>query len=285
MIYFLFLNHPKGEKIYKVNKTREKMLKSHFKSIDTLKTQVVIEGRVYDAIVDYTAFSNLANFDCFNCQDPCCADNPTIYNENTRDLILENLKEYNDLTKNIEILSEMGYSFEDIIKSIEKDNLMAPDEHIENEISLCTCSFKPNNSSTLCSIHSICLGKNMTAEDIIKYKPLVCNLWPMDIIAEDDLSVLYITIPDDFTTGFTIEDYYDTPCINRELTKTAKFRRKNPIGFNEEDFKPIIAAYGDTIKYALGNNFYEILKSKLLEEKLVFTEDFGNFVEQIKRNF
>ncbi|ERT66106.1 MAG: hypothetical protein ACRDAG_09165 [Cetobacterium somerae] len=273
MNYFLFLNHPKGKEVYKVSKEREEMLKEHFSRVDILETEVVMRGIKYKALVDYSAFSNLANFDCFKCQDPCCADNPTVYEKITRDFVLENIESYNKKTKNIDILLESGYEVEDIIKSIKEDECMVPNETVEAEISLCTCSFKPNNESVLCSLHSICLEKNMSAKEIVEKKPLVCSLWPIDIISEEDKSLLYITVPDDFTTGFTIEDYYDTPCINKELAQSSSFRRKNPIGFLEDEYVPIILAYGETLKYSLGEKFYNDVKEKLVEENLIFVEE------------
>lgn len=273
MNYFLFLNHPKGKEVYKVSKEREEMLKEHFSRVDILETEVVMRGIKYKALVDYSAFSNLANFDCFKCQDPCCADNPTVYEKITRDFVLENIESYNKKTKNIDILLESGYEVKDIIKSIKEDECMVPNETVEAEISLCTCSFKPNNESVLCSLHSICLEKNMSAKEIVEKKPLVCSLWPIDIISEEDKSLLYITVPDDFTTGFTIEDYYDTPCINKELAQSSSFRRKNPIGFLEDEYVPIILAYGETLKYSLGEKFYNDVKEKLVEENLIFVEE------------
>ncbi len=273
MNYFLFLNHPKGKEVYKVTEEREEMLKEHFSRVDILETEVVIRGVKYKALVDYSAFSNLANFDCFKCQDPCCADNPTVYEKITRDFVLDNIESYNKKTKNIDILLENGYEVEEIIKSIKEDECMVPNETVEAEISLCTCSFKPNNESTLCSLHSICLEKSMGAKEIVEKKPLVCSLWPIDIISEEEESLLYITVPDDFTTGFTIEDYYDTPCINKELTQSSTFRRKNPIGFLEEEYVPLILAYGETLKYSLGEKFYNDVKEKLVEENLIFVEE------------
>lgn len=273
MDYFLFLNHPKGKDVYKVSKEREEMLKEHFSRVDVLETEVIMRGVKYKTLVDYSAFSNLANFDCFKCQDPCCADNPTVYEKITREFVLDNVESYNKKTKNIDILLESGYEVEDIIKSIKVDKCMVPDETVEDEISLCTCSFKPNNESVLCSLHSICLEKNMGAKEIVEKKPLVCSLWPIDIISKEDKSLLYITVPDDFTTGFTIEDYYDTPCINKELAQSSTFRRKNPMGFLEDEYVPIILAYGETLKYSLGEKFYNDVKEKLVEENLIFIEE------------
>lgn len=273
MNYFLFLNHPKGEEVYKVSEEREEMLREHFTRVDVLETIVSMRGKDYKALVDYSSFSNLANFDCFKCQDPCCADNPTIYEETTRNFILDNLEKYNEKTKNIDILLENGFELADIIESIKTDECLVPDEVVENEVSLCSCSFKPNNESVLCSLHSICLENDLGAKEIVEKKPLVCSLWPIDIISEEDNSLLYITVPDDFTTGFTIEDYYDTPCINKELSMSSSFRRKNPEGFLEEDYFPLIMAYGETLKYSLGEKFYLDILKKLVEEDLVFYEE------------
>lgn len=190
MKYFLFLNHPKGEEVYRVSEEREEMLREHFSRVNILETEVIMRGKRYKAIVDYTAFSNLANFDCFRCQDPCCADNPVIYEKVTREFILNNIESYNEKTKNIDILLESGYEVEEIVESIKKDSCMVPEETVENEISLCTCSFKPNNESVLCSLHSMCLEKGLGAKDIVEKKPLVCSLWPIDIISEEDESLL-----------------------------------------------------------------------------------------------
>lgn len=281
MKYFLFLNHPKGESVYKVSEEREQLLREHFKRIDTLKTEVEVRGEKYEAVVDYSAFSNLGNFDCFNCQDPCCADNPIIYEKNTREFVLDNLKEYNELTKNVDILLELGSEFEDVITSIENDFAMVPDENVEEEVSLCTCSYKPNNRSTLCSLHSICLNKGLEGKEIVDIKPLVCSLWPIDIVIDEKERLLYITVPDDFTTGFTIEDYYNTVCVNRDLSQSASFRRRNSEGFEFEEYKPLIISYGETLKYSLGEKFYNDVKKVLLDEELVFIEEFEDKEEQI----
>lgn len=280
MKYFLFLDHPKGEEVYGVSEDRAHMCKEHFKRIDVLKTEVQIRGKKYKALVDYSAFSNLANFDCFHCQDPCCADNPVVYEKHTREFILDNLKEYNSYTKNIDIQMELGGTFEDVIDSIENERGMIPEEYEENEVALCTCSFKPNNESVLCSLHAMCLDKNLGVEEIVYRKPIVCSLWPIDIIIDEE-EVLYITVPDDFTTGFTIEDYYDTPCVNRELSLSAMFRRKNPQGFNLEDYKPVIVAYGETLKASLGDRFYQDVKKALILDELVDEVEFEEEEKQI----
>lgn len=285
MIYFLFLNHPKREELYKVSSEKEDMARRYFSGTDTIETQVKIRGKSYKAIVDYAVFSSMTNFDCFNCRDTCCGDAPSKFEEKTRKLILENINEYNRLTKTIDILEENGYETEEIEKSIREDELMIPDECIEEEIELCTCAFRPNNGTTLCSIHSVCLDKNMGPEEILEHKPVICSLWPIEILAEDDLSILYITLPDDFTNGFTIEDYYNKSCVNMEYGLSSSFKRTNPEGFEEKDYKPLIVTYGDTIKYTLGETFYEDIKEKLIGEDLVSKEEFQEEEQQIIKKY
>ncbi len=285
MIYFLFLNHPKGEELYSVPHEREEMARRYFKNTDTIETEVSIKGKTYSAIVDYGVFSNLSNFDCFNCQDHCCADNPSKYEPQTRKFVLDNLEDYNSLTRNVDILMDLGYSIEEIKESILSDELMIPAEHVEEEISLCTCSFKPDNSSTICALHSLCLDKGMGTEGVLEYKPVICSLWPMEIFAEDDLSTLYITLPDDLTNGFVIEDYYSNACINREYGDSPQFRRMNPDGFDKDGYRPFIVSYADTIRYGLGERCYTDIRDSLLEDGLVSKQDFTSTSQQINKNF
>ncbi|WP_319202468.1 hypothetical protein [uncultured Ilyobacter sp.] len=285
MIYFLFLDHPKGEKLYKMPSEKEKMARRYFSSGDMLESQVEIKGKTYMARIDYKVFSAMTNFDCFNCLDTCCGDAPSKFSDATRKLILENIDEYNNLTKNIDILEELGYDRKSIEESISEDELMIPEEHIEEEIELCTCAFRPKNSTTLCAAHSICLDKGMEAQEILKHKPLICNLWPIEVLAEDDLSMLYITLPDDFTNSFTIEDYYNKACINMDYGTSSSFKRTNPEGFHEKDYKPLIVSYEDTIKNSFGEKCYEKIKKKLIEEELVSQEEFNIEKQQLIKKY
>lgn len=265
MKYLLFLNHPKGEKVFKVPKTKERLARKYFKQIDTLETVIKFEGREIPATVDFNIFTKPSNFDCFNCQDPCCGDNPVIFSDKTRDFLLKNLEKYDSMTKIPSILEESGLSSDEVTESIEKEPGLVPDEFIENEIDMCSCSYKPNNCSTLCSIHSIALEKNMTFQEIVELKPLVCSLWPLEILAEDDLSRVFITLPDDFTNNFITEDYYNIACINMDFTASPFFRRSNPDGFKEKDYTPFYLAYRDTIIFTLGENFYNDVVKKIQE--------------------
>lgn len=267
MKYLLFLNHPKGEKVFKVSKTKERLARKYFKQIDSVETFIEFEGREIKATVDFNIFTKLSNFDCFNCQDPCCGDNPVIFSDKTRKFILENIVKYDGMTKIPSILGTAGLSLKQIEKSIESDPGLIPDEFIGDWIDMCSCSYKPDNCSTLCSIHSIALEKNMTFKEIVKLKPLVCSLWPLEILTEDDLSRVYITLPDDFTNNFISENYYNIACINLDFTSSHLFRRDNPMGFESEKYIPFYKAYKDTLILALGEKFYNDIIRKIQEDR------------------
>lgn len=267
MNYFLFLNHPKGEEVYKVTKENEEAARKYFKTIPTIKTEVEIRGKKYKAIIDYEMFDKPSNFDCFNCNINCCADSPSKLSKGTRKFLFDNLESFEELTSNIEIAEDMGYESSDLLENIEKEeNGREIISEIEEETEMCFYAYKKDNKTTLCSIHSICLNKNMNGKEISDIKPLVCSLWPIEILAEDDSSILYITLPDDFTNSFTIEDYYQIPCINEDFVSSAFFRRKNPEGFSDE-YKPVIETYKDTIINCLGQNVYKLIKEKLSEDE------------------
>ncbi|MGL5051320.1 MAG: hypothetical protein ACRC0Y_06915 [Fusobacteriaceae bacterium] len=263
MYYLLFLNHPKGEKVYKLNKTKEKRARKYFSTVSTIETEIDVRGKKIKALVDYnTLLYKYANFDCFNCQDPCCGDNPVIFEKKTRDFLLENAKRYNELTRNLDLLEEYGWEKTEIKDSIENDMGMIPEEFIGDEVDSCTCAYKPDNCKTLCSIHAIALEKNLNFKDIVNLKPLVCSLWPLEILVEEDMSQAYVTLPDDFTNNFTSEDYYKIGCINVDYSTSALFRKKNPEGFAEDGYIPFYKAYKDTLVEGLGEKFYKDLIAK-----------------------
>lgn len=273
MKYLLFLNHPKGEKVYKVTKTKERLAKKYFKQIDTLETSIEFEGKTIPAIVDFNIFNKLSNFDCFNCQDPCCGDNPAIFSKKTRDFLEENFNRFDETTKLPSILENFGLSQDEIRDSLRNNPGLIPDEFIDNEIEMCSCSYNPDNCRTLCSIHAIALEKNLSFKDIVDLKPLVCSLWPLEILVEDDMSRVYITLPDDFTNNFISEDYYNIACINLDFTSSPLFRRGNPVGFNEEGYTPFYIAYKDTLIHGLGKRFYDDIVKTIEENSIKGVEN------------
>lgn len=263
MKYFLFLNHPKGEEVYKVNEENEAAARRYFETAELLETDVVIEGKIYHSKIDYEMFGKPSNFDCFNCNNNCCADSPSKLSKKTKKFLFDNTDEFEKITGNMEISEELGYEREELFEELEnEENGREIIRDIEDETEMCFYAYKKDNKTTLCSIHSMCFDKKMSSKEICAVKPLVCSLWPMEILAEDDNSMLYITFPDDFTNSFTIEDYYQIPCINEEFVHSASFRRKNPEGFTGE-YKPIIETYRETIVNCLGEEVYKKIKEKL----------------------
>lgn len=266
MRYLLFLKHPKGEKVYKITKAKERIARKYFKSAETFETIIDIRGEKIRALVDYNLFTKPSNFDCFNCQDPCCGDNPAVYEEQTRNFLIQNYEEYNSMTKNGSFLQEFGYEDGEIIHCMKIEPGLVPEEFIDNEIEMCSCSYKPDNCSTLCSIHAIALNKGLGFKEIVDLKPLVCSLWPLEILVEDDMSLAYITLPDDFTNSFISEDFYKIACINKEFSSSALFRKMNPEGFKSEEYKPFYLSYKETLIYGLGKKFYNDLIKNLKED-------------------
>ncbi len=278
-----------------------------------IHTKVKINGKEYDAVIDWEVFGKYSNFDCFNCSNDCCADSPSKLRKETREFLVDNLDDFNDITKNLDITYELGYEEEDIkeellnqetreiITDIEeqtemcfygykredritlcgihslceeediKEELLNQETReiitdIEEQTEMCFYGYKREDRITLCGIHSLCLNKNMDYKEVCYYKPLVCLLWPLEILSEDDNSKLYITLPDDFTNSFTIEDYYELPCINEDFSKSMLFRKRNPKGFEEEGYRPFIESYKDTLVNIFGEEFYDTVKNRLVEE-------------------
>ena len=279
MKYFLFIDHPKGN-LDTISEETEERIRSYFNRIDTIKTKVNIKGKEYQGIIDYGVFANLTNFDCFHCVEHCCGDAPEIFNKKIRKFILENSEKYNTLTKTFDILEELGHSSEEIDDMVLNEKVLVAEEYLENEIDLCPCAYTPKNGQTLCSLHSICLDKGLGAKEIIENKPFICSIWPLEMILEEDKNILYITLPDDFTNNFTLENYYTKSCINIDFAMSPVFRRENPDGFLEEDFIPFIFSYGETLKNILGNEVYSLIKEKLIEEELI-TEESSQQKEQL----
>ncbi|MEI6858147.1 hypothetical protein [Psychrilyobacter sp.] len=282
MKYFLFTDHPKSG-LDTINQEKEERIRSYFSRIDTIDTVLTLKGKEYKTVIDYAMFANLTNFDCFNCLEHCCGDSPTIFNKKIRNFILENKESYNELTKTLDILEELGNDSNEIEDMIREEDVLIPSKYLGNEIDLCACAYTPKNGQTLCSLHSICLEKNMSPREIIENKPLICSIWPLEIILEEERNTLYLTLPDDFTNSFTIENFYTKSCINIDFAMSPIFRRENPNGFLEDDFKPFIVTYGETLKNILGKDIYNRIKNKLLEGKILANDDFVIETEQINR--
>lgn len=282
MKYFLFTDHPKGG-LDRVSEEIEERIRRYFSGIDTIETKVTLKGKEFNAVIDYAMFANLTNFDCFNCVEHCCGDAPAIFNKKIRNFILENKESYNEFTKTLDILEELGNDSDEIEDMILEEDVLIPSKYLGNEVDLCACAYTPKNGQTLCSLHSICLDKNMSPKEIIDNKPLICSIWPLEIILDEETNTLYFTLPDDFTNNFTIENFYTKSCINIDFAMSPIFRRENPNGFLEDDFKPFIVTYGETLKNILGEDIYNKIKNKLLEEEILENGDFVIEIEQINR--
>lgn len=282
MKYFLFIDHPKGG-LDIISQEKEERIRMYFSGIETIKTKIILKEKEYNAVIDYTMFANLTNFDCFNCVEHCCGDAPAIFDKKIRNFILDNEKRYNELTNTLDILEELGNDKDEIEDMIKEEDVLVPFKYLGDEIVLCPCAYTPKNGQTLCSLHSICLEKNMSSKEIIENKPLICSIWPLEIILDEETNTLYLTLPDDFTNNFTIENFYTKSCINIDFAMSSIFRRENPNGFAEDDFKPFIVTYGETIKNILGDNIYILIKNKLLDEKMLENSDFIIETEQINK--
>lgn len=93
----------------------EKRIKDYFFKIKTIEIKINFLNKEYIGIVDVESFRWLSNFDCFNCLTNCCVQFPYNFNSKAREVILNNLKEYNELTKAVSIMKEEGMTLEEII--------------------------------------------------------------------------------------------------------------------------------------------------------------------------
>lgn len=91
----------------------EKRIKDYFFKIKTIEIKINFLNKEYIGIVDVESFRWLSNFDCFNCLTNCCVQFPYNFNSKAREVILNNLKEYNELTKAVSIMKEEGMTLED----------------------------------------------------------------------------------------------------------------------------------------------------------------------------
>ncbi|MGL5918530.1 MAG: hypothetical protein ACRCYM_04705 [Cetobacterium sp.] len=257
MNYFLHKNFNISEK----NKNRVIL---YFKNIKTINIPIILKNKTYNAIVDIESFLYLTNFDCFNCLTNCCVQFPYEFNKKSRKLILDNLKEYDYLTKAVSILKEEGLTESEIITSIKKDKMLIPDNHVDTTFDRCTSSCV-HIDKHLCAIHKICIDNGASLGEIIDTKPLWCSIYPLEIIEDDEN--LYIFVPTKKNSYLAMNDS-DFACMDIEKSKSAYFRRENPIGFKLEEYKPFILSYENVLKHIFGDAFVNTIKSELnLENK------------------
>ncbi|MHA4986106.1 hypothetical protein [Cetobacterium somerae] len=231
----------------------------YFQSIKTIETVVFLKNKEYKAIVDVESFLHLTNFDCFNCLTNCCVQFPYEFNKRSRKVIVENLKEYDNLTKAVSILKAEGLIESEIVSSIKKDRMLIPEEHVNTTFDRCTCSCV-HVDRHLCAIHKICIDQNFSLEEIIDTKPLWCSIYPLEIIQEEN--TLYIFVPTKKNNYLAMNDS-DFPCMDIEKSTSPYFRRENPIGFELHDYKPFLVSYYSILKYVLGDTFIKDLMVNL----------------------
>lgn len=237
----------------------EKKVREYFRRIKSLKIKVNFFNKEYIAIVDIESFRWLSNFDCFNCLTNCCVQFPYGFNSKARDMILNNLKEYNELTKAISIMKEEGMTEKEIKESIKNDDMLIPKEFEGKIFSRCACSCVYIDRS-LCALHKICVDKGMKLEEIIDTKPFWCSIYPLEII--EDEKDLYIFVPTKKNSHLSMNDC-DFPCMNIEKAKSPYFRRENPIGFEFSEYKPFIENYYSVLNYIFGDKFTDKILEKL----------------------
>lgn len=260
MKYFM---HSEFEMSYKL----QDRIRRYFDKANTITTEVKIKNITYKAVVDIESFLLPSNFDCFNCLTNCCVQFPYEFNEKARKVILENLKEYDQLTKAVSIMKEEGLTEAEIIESIKNDDMLIPEEHVEKTFDRCTCSCV-HVDRNLCALHKICIDKGMSIEEIIDTKPLWCSIYPLEVILDTDKDILYIFVPTKKNDYLSRNDS-TFPCMDIKMSKSPYFRRENPIGFKEEDYKPFILSYYSVLNHILGNDFVKdiMLNLDLTEDR------------------
>lgn len=233
-------------------KLKSRVIK-YFENIKTIETKVIFNNIEYNALIDIESFSLPTNFDCFNCLTNCCVQFPYEFNKKARKVILENIREYDNLTKAVSILKEEGLTEKEILSSIKKDSMLIPEEHVEKTFDRCTCSCV-HIDRNLCALHKMCIDLNMNLEEIIDTKPLWCSLYPLEIFTSEEEDQLYIFVPNKKNDYLSMNDS-DFPCMDIKKSKSPYFRRENPIGFLENEYIPFIKSYYSILKYILGETF------------------------------
>lgn len=244
----------------KISLKLESKIKKYFENNNTIMTKVTIKNKEYKAVIDIDSFLLPTNFDCFNCLTNCCVQFPYEFNEKARKIILENLKEYDQLTKAVSILKEEGLTEVEIVDSIRNDDMLIPKDHVEKTFDRCTCSCV-HVDRNLCALHKICIDKGLELEEIIDTKPFWCSIYPLEIISDND-ETLYIFVPTKKNEYLAMNDS-NFPCMDIKMSSSPYFRRENPIGFKEKEYKPFIISYYSILKYVLGDYFINDIAEKL----------------------
>lgn len=241
-----------------LNPKLEKRVRDYFNKIKLLELDIKFENKLYRGKIDVNSFNWLTNFDCFNCLTNCCVQFPYDFNSKAREVILKNLKEYNNLTQAVSIMKEEGMTESEIVESIKKDEVLIPEEMREKVFDRCTCSCVCGDRS-LCAIHKICIDIGMELGEIIDTKPLWCSIYPLELILDNE--ELYIFVPTKNNNYLSMNDS-DFPCMDIDKSKSPYFRRENPIGFKKDEYKPFIENYYQVLSYIFGREFCD----RILEE-------------------
>lgn len=237
----------------------EKRVRNYFDKIEILTMDLVFLNKKYRARIDVKSFEWLSNFDCFNCLTNCCVQFPYEFNQKARGVILENLKEYNNLTQAVSIMKEEGMTEREIVESIKNDEVLIPESMVDSVFDRCTCSCVCVDRS-LCAIHKICIDRGMSLGEIIDTKPLWCSIYPLEIILDGE--ELFIFVPTRWNNYLSMNDS-DFPCMDIEKSKSPYFRRENPIGFKTEEYKPFIENYYEVLSHIFGKEFCERVLERL----------------------
>jgi hypothetical protein len=247
----------------------EKRIRDYFNKIDVLTMDLVFQDKKYFARIDVKSFEWLSNFDCFNCLTNCCVQFPYEFNSKARKLILEDITEYNNLTQAISIMRAEGMTQDEIINSIQNDDMLIPDSMLDKVFDRCTCSCVCVDRS-LCAIHKMAIDRGMNLGEIIDTKPLWCSIYPLEIVLDNN--ELYIFVPTKGNNYLSMNDS-DFPCMDIEKAKSPYFRRENPIGFKIEEYKPFIENYYGVLSYIFGREFCDSIISHLKLEITNNTEE------------
>lgn len=248
----------------------EDRVRKYFNSIKTVEVDIVFNNKEYRAVIDVESFLHPTNFDCFNCLVNCCVQFPYDFNKKARDLIVDNIWEYDSLTKAVSILKEEGMTEKEIVESIRKDRVLIPEEYVNKTFDRCTCSAVYVDRS-ICALHKMCLDKGFSLKETIATKPLWCSVYPLEII--EDKGRLLIFVPTKKNNYLSMNDS-KFPCMDIEISRSPYFRRENPIGFKESEYETYFKSQYSILSCLFGEefvkkirDFIEVTEIKIDEKK------------------